>query len=86
MSEEMEKELWYTTKEINIKDNLKMTKGMAKVFTTLLMEINTKDNLKMTIIMAKVFTTLLMAASKRNFIRMGNKWAANGYDLWKNNY
>jgi hypothetical protein len=50
-----------------------MTKGMAKVFTTLLMEINTKDNLKMTIIMAKVFTTLLMAASKRNFIRMGNK-------------
>jgi hypothetical protein len=35
-------------KEINTKDNLKMTNLMAKVFTTMLMEINTKDNLKMT--------------------------------------
>jgi hypothetical protein len=36
--------------------------------------------------MAKVFYTMLMAASKRECIRMGNKWAANGYDLWKNKY
>ena len=72
--------------EINIKDNLKITKGMAKVFSTLLVEVNIKDNSKMTKWMAKVFTTLLMAANKRKFIRMGNKWAANGYDLWKNNY
>ena len=59
---------------------------MAKVFTTLLMELNTKDNLKMTKAMAKVFTSMLTAASKRKCIRMGNKWAANGYDLVKNNY
>jgi hypothetical protein len=40
----------------------------------------------MTNLMAKVFYTMLMAASKRECIRMGNKWAANGYDLWKNKY
>ncbi len=38
--------------EINTKDNLKMTKGMAKVFSTLQInhgkEINTMDNIKIT--------------------------------------
>ena len=72
--------------EINTKDNLKMKKVMAKVLSTLLMEINTKDNLKMAKRMAKVFTSMLTAASKRKCIIMGNKWAANGYDLWKNKY
>jgi hypothetical protein len=67
--------------EINTKDNIKMTKGMAKVFSNLLIEINTKDNLKMAYLMAKVFTILLMAASKRKCIRMGNKWVANCIDL-----
>jgi hypothetical protein len=37
-----------------------MTKGMAKVFTTLPMEINTKVNIKMTKGMAKVFSTMPM--------------------------
>jgi hypothetical protein len=36
--------------------------------------------------MAKVYTTLLMAANKRECTRMGSKWAASGYDLWKNKY
>jgi hypothetical protein len=60
---------------------------MAKVFFSMLMEIkNTKDNLKIAKWMAKVFTSMLTAASKRKCIRMGNKWAANGYDLVKNKY
>ena len=59
---------------------------MAKVFNTMLMEINTKVNGKMAKWMAKVFTTMPMAANKRECIRMGSKWAASGYDLWKNKY
>jgi hypothetical protein len=43
--------------EINTKVNLKMAKGMAKVYYILPMEINTKVNLKMTKEMAKVYTT-----------------------------
>jgi hypothetical protein len=50
-----------------------MTKGMAKVYSTVSMEINTKVNLKMTNRMAKVYTTLLMAANKRECTRMGSK-------------
>jgi len=59
---------------------------MAKVFSTMPVEINTKVNLKMTKWMAKVFTTMPMAANKRECIRMCSKWAASGYDLWKNKY
>jgi hypothetical protein len=33
--------------EINTKDKLKITKGMAKVLNNILMEINIKDNIKM---------------------------------------
>jgi hypothetical protein len=33
--------------EINTKVNLKMTKRMAKVYTTMPVEINTKVNIKM---------------------------------------
>ena len=70
----------------NTKDNLKMAKRMAMVLSSMIMEINTKVNLKMKKRIVKVFTTLLTAANKRECIRMGSKWAASSYDLWKNNY
>jgi hypothetical protein len=57
--------------EINTKVNIKMTKGMAKVFTTMPMEINvTKVNIKMTKRMAKVFSTMPVEINTKVNIKM----------------